>query len=157
MDNTDNISENKSNLSNMAVDGLIYGLGSGLAMFACLAVFGLLSGDSPVSTMSRFGVEGLSSPWQGLFGHLSVSVIYGALFGILVWPVRTYLASREILGWLAGLIYAVLLLIAAQLVLFPNTSSSLEAIPLWQWVTAHVVYGLVLGGLFARKLSGKSW
>jgi hypothetical protein len=27
----------------------------------------------------------------------------------------------------------------------------LSQIPTWQWALAHGVYGLVLGGLFARK------
>jgi len=154
MDKTGSISENSSNLSTLAVDGLIYGLVSGIAMVVCLAAFTLLSGDSSGSTLELFSVEGLATPWQGLFGHLSVSVVYGALFGAMIWLMKSYLASRKILSWLAGLIYAVILLLVAQFVVFPTTSSPVEAIPTWQWVFANGVYGLVLGGLFARKLSG---
>jgi hypothetical protein len=154
MDKIGNISEKKSNLGNLAVDGLIYGLVSGIAMFVSLAALVLFSGDSPGSSLELFSVEGFASSWQGLFGHLSVSVVYGALFGALVWPVKSYIASKEVFGWLAGLIYAVILLFVAQLAILPSISSPVEAIPVWQWVIAHGVYGLVLGGMFARKLSG---
>jgi hypothetical protein len=68
--------------------------------------------------------------------------------------VKSYIASKEVFGWLAGLIYAVILLFVAQLAILPSISSPVEAIPVWQWVIAHGVYGLVLGGMFARKLSG---
>jgi hypothetical protein len=153
MDKTGNFSENKSNLGNLAVDGLIYGLVSGIVMFLSLAAFALLSGGSSGSPLDRFSVEGLASPWQGLFGHLSVSAVYGALFGTLVWLMRSYIASRELLGWLAGLIYAVFLFLVAQIAILPSISSPVEALPVWQWAFGHVIYGLVLGGLFARKLS----
>jgi hypothetical protein len=154
MDKTGQISENKNNLGTLAVDGLIYGLVSGITMFLCLAVFTLLSGGASGSPLDIFGVDGVTSPWQGLLGHLSVSATYGVLFGAIIWPMRSFLASREILCWLAGLIYAVILLLVSQFVVFPAISSPVEAFPSWQWVFAHGVYGLVLGGLFTRKLSG---
>jgi hypothetical protein len=90
MDKTGNISEKKSNLGNLAVDGLIYGLVSGIALLVCLAAFALLSGDSPGSSLELFSVEGLASPWQGLFGHLSVGRDCLATFPYL-WSMVLYL------------------------------------------------------------------
>lgn len=153
MDKIDNISENKSNLGALAADGLIYGLVSGIAMYICLALFALFAGVKPGSPLDIFSVEGVASPWQGVLGHLAISATYGALFGVIIWPMKSFLASREILGWLVGVLYAALLLLVAQFVVFPTTSSPVEAFPTWQWAFAHGVFGLILGGLFARKLS----
>ena len=153
MDKTGNISEKNSNLGTLAADGLIYGLVGGIAMFISLALFALFVGVTPGSPLEIFSVEGVASPWQGLLGHLSISATYGALFGALIWPIKSYLVSRELFIWLAGLLFAVILLLVAQLAVFPTTSSPVEAFPTWQWAFAHGIYGLVLGGLFARKLS----
>jgi hypothetical protein len=90
---------------------------------------------------------------QGLLSHLAVSAIYGMLFGVLAWPVLRRFSSRKITGWLGGLVYAILLLLLAQIAILPGTNSPLEQIPFWQWALAHGVYGLILGGLFARKTS----
>jgi predicted metal-binding membrane protein len=124
---------------------------SGTVMFISLAALTLLSGGALGATLERFSGGSVSSPVLGLAGHLGVSAIYGALFGALIWLLKSYLASREILSWLAGVLYAAVLLLVAQLLILPTIS--IGAIPTWQWVTAHGVYGLMLGGLFARKIS----
>ena len=151
MDKTDILTENKSNFSTFVVDGVIYGLVSGAGMFLSLAALTLLSGEALGATMESFTVGSVTSPVMGLAGHLGVSAIYGALFGALIWPLKSQLALREIFGWLAGILYAAILLLVAQFFIFPAISTG--AIPTWQWVTAHAVYGFMLGGLFARKLS----
>ena len=150
MDKTGDISDNRSNLSNLAVDGLIYGLVSGVAMYLSLAAFALLSGESPVVVASHFSTGELTSPWLGLFGHLAVSAIYGALFGALIWPVLRRTSDRKIVIWLGGLAFAAILLLLAQFAILPNTNSPLDILPYWHWVITHGVYGLVLGGLFYR-------
>jgi hypothetical protein len=150
MDKTGQISENNINLSRLAVDGLIYGLLSGVAMYLSLAAFALLSGESPVVVASHFSIGEQTSPWLGLFGHLAVSAIYGALFGALIWPVLRRISDRKMVTWLGGLAYAALLLILAQFAILPNTNSPLDILSYWQWVIVHGVYGLVLGGLYSR-------
>ena len=150
MDNTGQIPKDHINLSQLAVDGLIYGLVGGAAMYLSLAIFALLSGESPVSVASHFSAGELTSPWLGLFGHLAVSSIYGALFGAIIWPVLRRISDRKIVSWLGGLAYAALLLLLAQFAILPNTNSPLDILLYWHWVIAHVVYGLVLGGLFSR-------
>ena len=77
MDKTGQISRNKLGVSNLAVDGLIYGLISGVAMVFSLAAFALLSGETPAAYLEHFSAGGLTSPLQGLLSHLAVSAIYG--------------------------------------------------------------------------------
>ena len=153
MDKTDILTENKSSFSTYVVDGVTYGLASGTLMFISLVALTLFSGEALGATLERFSVSSSLSPVLSLAGHLGVSAIYGAIFGALIWPLKSYLASREILGWLAGVLYAAVLLLVAQFIILPTIFSPAGAIPTWQWVTAHGVYGLMLGGLFARKIS----
>ena len=151
MDKTGQISRNKSGVSNLAVDGLIYGLISGAAMVLSLAALALLSGETPGAYLEHFSAAGLTSPLQGLLSHLAVSAIYGVIFGALGWPVLVRFSSSKMIGWLGGVVYAILLLILAQTAILPGTGSPLAQLPIWQWALGHGVYGLVLGSLFARK------
>lgn len=151
MDKVDIITDNNSRLSNLAVDGLIYGLIGGFAMYIILAATALFSGDSPASILARFNTGGLTSPLRGMIGHLAVSAIYGTLFGVLVWPLLSRFASWKAMGWISGLAYAGLLFVLSQVAVLPLTNSPLGQIPIWQWGLGHAVYGLVLGALFARK------
>lgn len=149
MDKTDTFTNNKSSL---AVDGVIYGLVAGTAMFASLTVLAILTGDAPGVILARFSSGGVTSPVLGILGHLGVSAIYGVLFGVLVWPLLTRFPSRKISVGLGGIIYAGLLLLLAQIAILPGTNSALSQIPFWQWALGHVIYGLVLGSMFARNL-----
>jgi len=151
MDKIDQISRDKVGIGNLAVDGLIYGLISGVAMVLSLAAFALLSGESPGAYLERFSTGGLTSPLQGLLSHLAISAIYGVLFGALIWSVLVRFSSAKILSIIAGLLYAAFLLFMAQTAILPGTGSPLAQLPFWQWALGHAVYGLTLGILFARK------
>ena len=151
MDKTDRITRNNIDISNRAVDGLIYGLISGVAMVLSLAIFALLYGESPGAYLERFSAGGLTSPIQGLLSHLAVSAIYGVLFGALIWSVLIRFSPAKIISIIGGLVYAAVLLLLAQTAILPGTGSPLVQLPFWQWALGHAVYGLVLGGLFARK------
>ena len=151
MDKTGLILRNKNSISNLAVDGLIYGLIGGIAMTISLAAFALIPGKTPNTYLERFSVSGLTSPMQGLLSHLAVSAIYGVLFGMLIWPVLARISPAKFISIIGGLVYAVILLLLAQTAILPGTGSPLAQLPFWQWVVGHVLYGLVLGGLFARK------
>jgi hypothetical protein len=152
MDKVDIITDNKSRISSLAVDGLLFGLMGGFAMIIFLAVEVLVSGETPLTVLARFGMGELSTPIRGLLSHLAVSAIYGALFGALVWPLLTRFASPSISGWLGGLMYAGFLYLLSQFAILPMSNSPLSQLPSWQWALAHGIFGLVLGGLFARKL-----
>ena len=151
MDKTGQISRKKLVISNLAVDGLIYGLMSGVAMVLSLAAFALLTGETPGAYLEHVSAGGLTSPLQGLLSHLAVSAIYGVLFGALIWSVLVRFSSAKIISIIAGLLYAAFLLFMAQTAILPGTSSPLAQLPFWQWALGHAVYGLVLGRLFAQK------
>jgi len=153
MDKTGLISGDKNRVSNLAVDGLIYGLVSGVAMVLSLAAFALFSGETPGAYLQYFSVGGLTSPAQGLLSHLSVSAIYGVLFGALIWPVVQRFLGTKTIAWLGGVGYGLILLLMAQIAILPGTNTPLGQLPLAQWVLGHVVYGLVLVGLFSRKIA----
>jgi len=151
MDKTDIITENKGGISTLAVDGVIYGLVSGTVMFISLAALALLSGEMLVTILERFSSGSVGSPVLGLAGHLGVSAIYGAFFGVLIWPVLTRLTSAKIGGWIGGILYGGFLLLLAQVAILPGTNSPLSQFPLWQWALGHVIYGLILGSMFSRR------
>jgi hypothetical protein len=153
MDKASLITDNKNSLSNLAVDGLLYGLVGGVAMLLGLAAFALFSGDSPGALLERFGPNGSTSPIQGLLSHLAVSAIYGVLFGSLIWPVLRRYPSANLAGWFGGLGYGLLLFVFAQVAILPGSNSPLAQLPFWEWASGHAIYGLVLGGLFARKVA----
>lgn len=142
---------NNNNISNLAVDGVIYGSIAGFAMYIFLAVLALLSGESPAALLERFSTSGVTSPLQGLISHLAVSAIYGTFFGAFLWPLLTRFATPNLSAWIGGLFYASFLFLLSQIAILPITSSPLGQIPDWQWAVGHAVYGLVLGVLFARK------
>jgi hypothetical protein len=148
MDKTDTFTGNKSSL---AVDGVIYGLVAGAAMFLSLFSLALLSGEVPGLILDRFTSSGITSPVLGLLGHLGVSAIYGALFGVLVWPVLSRYSSGRISAGFGGILYAGFLILLAQLVILPGMNSSLSQFPFWEWALGHGIYGLVLGSMFSRS------
>jgi len=151
MDKTDTFPENKSSLSTLAVDGVIYGVVAGVAMFSSLMALATLSGEAPGVILARFSGGGITSPLLGIFGHLGMSAIYGVLFGVLIWPLLTRFSSRKISGVLGGILYAGILVFLAQFAILPGTNSPLSQFPFWQWALGHGIYGLVLGGLFVRN------
>jgi hypothetical protein len=61
------------------------------------------------------------------------------------------ISSAKIISIIGGLVYAVILLLLAQTAILPGIGLPLAKLSFWQWALGHVVYGLVLGGLFARK------
>lgn len=151
MDKYDQIIKNKNSVSNLAVDGLIYGLASGVAMYLTLAAFALLSGEPPEALLERFSAGGLTTPVQGLLSHLAVSAIYGVVFGAFIWPFLRRVPSRIIAGWLGGLVYAAFLLLLAHIAILPVTNSPLGEVLTWQLALGHTVYGVVLGTLFSKR------
>ena len=72
MDKSDTLPENKIGISIRAVDGVVYGLLGGVAMFLSLMALALLSGEAPGVILARFIGGGITSPMVGLVGHLGV-------------------------------------------------------------------------------------
>jgi hypothetical protein len=134
----------KASTSDAVIDGLFAGLIAGVLMILVIILVGLLSGESPAGVLVRFSTGQTASPLAGGLLHLAVSGIYGGVFSLLVHWLPSGLRSR-LPGWLAGLIYGVLLLGLAVTVLLPGLRSPLVELPWWTLGLGHIVYGLVLG------------
>ena len=132
-----------------AVDGLLAGALAGALMAAYLVVAGLMQGEAMGAMLARFDPRPDASPVVGLFTHLAVASVYGALFGLgwrglaRVWP--------RSLAWLAGLTYGLILLGLAQALFLPGAASALRVIPPLHFAIAHGVYGLALGFGVAQR------
>jgi hypothetical protein len=138
--------------SEVAVDGLFAGLLAGLAMAAWLAVTALLRSETLSDLFSRFYPARAVTPLAGLLLHLAVSSVYGILFS-LVWYLASNIQRFSLSAQPAaalGVGYGVALFFLAWYVLLPASASPLRQLPLWQFGSSHLVYGLVVGWLFWR-------
>lgn len=150
MDNLDLITKSNNNIGNLAVDGLVNGLISGILMYLSLVIAGLAARVPSGNLLTWFSAGEVTTPFQGMLSHLTVSVIYGMVFGVLFWPLLMRFPSITLIGWFGGFAYGALLLLLAQSAVLPGTDSPLGQLPLWILAAGHAVYGLALGGLFAR-------
>jgi len=151
MDKVDLITKNKPTFSNWAVDGVFFGLIAGVIMFLGISALAMIAGIAPGKVLEYFSPNGPISPIQGFFSHLAVSAVYGILFGLLIWSNLQRFLSTTFAGWFGGLGYSILILVLAQVAILPEINSPLLELPFWVWAVGHGLYGLVLGGLFARK------
>lgn len=136
-----------------AVEGLFAGFLAGLAMAAWLAVTALIRSETLGILFSWFNPTQSASPLTGLLLHLAVSSVYGILFG-MVWylaSISPRLAPRLSQAVALGVGYGVALFFLAWYVLLPASASPLRQLPIWQFGTAHLVYGFILGWQFGRN------
>lgn len=144
MRETGSILAQKNSTSDAAIDGLFAGLMAGAVMILAIMLGGLLSGESPTQVLERFSTRQTTTPLAGGLLHLAVSAIYGTFFSLLVhWLPRGL--RKRLPGWLVGLFYGLLLLVAAVVFLLPGLRSPLVELPLWVLALGHSAYGLVLG------------
>ena len=134
-------------LGDLAVDGLLLGLGAGLIMVALLLVAGMLEGATPVAVLARFGLPGSATAVTGLLGHLAVSAVMGLVWGVLY---GSLLRRVALPAWLLGLGYGVVLYAGAALFVVSATGLA-EFAPL-QLLVAHALYGVTLGLLSGRVI-----
>ena len=135
----------RSTPGDAAVDGLIHGLLAGLLMLVYLVIVGWLQARTAAEVLGLFSPGAGSSPLNGGLAHLAVSSIYGAGFAV---------ATRTLRGrawaWAAGLVYGLLLIVIANVLLIPGSGSALSSLDAAHITTAHLIFGLVLGGLASR-------
>ena len=134
-----------------AVDGLLAGGAAGILMIVYLLLASLAQGQSILALLSRFDPGQAASSVTGGLIHLAVSGVYGLVFGLgrrltAGWPVLGRLP-----GWLAGVLYGLLLLAVAWTVILPGTNSAVREIPLVHLAIAHVIYGLSTGIQLGRR------
>jgi hypothetical protein len=123
----------------VAVDGLLWGLGAGVAMGLYLIVVGLANGEPAGEGLRSLGLPGASAFLTSLLGHLAVAGVYGALWALIY---RWVLGRLPLPPWLWGLLYGAALFGVAWLVALP---AGLSGAQLAHMLAAHLIYGAVLG------------
>jgi hypothetical protein len=136
-------------LSDAALDGLFGGLAAGVAMAIYLVLWGLTVALGPGAVLGMFDPGERGIALTGALTHLAVASVYGILFGLLWWALRRGL-RLGMPAWLAGVVYGLLLLLAAKAVVLPAAGSPLAEIPMLHFALAHVIYGAALGLLSER-------
>jgi hypothetical protein len=134
-----------------AIDGLLAGIGAGLVMALFLLVTGLVSGISPAEVIGRFDPVRANSVVTGLFTHLAVSAIYGVIFGLLFLALARFRPAWTRYGWLAGLVYGLVLYVIARSAILAGVDSGLADYSTTILLLAHAVYGLFTGLVIGRK------
>jgi uncharacterized membrane protein YagU involved in acid resistance len=151
MDTTKHITKTMS-VGEAAVEGLLGGIGAGLAMGLFILGLGALLGASPLTVLTYFNAGDNVSPWTGLFTHIAVSGMYGVVFGIGLMLLARLMGSRTRDWWLVvGLVYGVLIFGIAESIILPDTHSALQDLPVWVMGIAHVLYGIILARLTTRN------
>jgi hypothetical protein len=152
-DGTNFVTQRRKSIGDVAVDGLLAGMGAGVVMGIFLVIIGWITGTGPAEMLGRFDPANNGAPVIGGLLHLAVSGIYGAVFAIALrflagrWPAL----DRAILP--VGAAYGMILWLVAHLVLLPGMSSHLSLIAPLQFAIAHLFFGLVLGYLLGRHRS----
>lgn len=145
------VSERGRTAGDAAVEGLLAGVGAGIAMAAWLVFAGLLAGEGPGRTLARFDPAAAASPLTGALIHLGVSAVYGLLFGVLHRLIGRGRLTGQPAGVLLGLAYGLALLFVAQGLTGISAGAALREIPALHFTIAHLVYGAGLGWLVARR------
>ncbi len=130
-----------------AVDGLIQGLLAGALMLIYLVVIGWSRGWAFSDTLGLFATDAAAGLFLGGLAHLAVSGIYGAAFSLVFRRLR-----GSVWALAAGFGYGLFLIVIATYVLIPGSGSSLASVETVHFITAHLVYGLTLGGLTFRSV-----
>jgi hypothetical protein len=146
------LARNQATFGDVAVDGLIAGVGAGILMAAYLVASGVVLGEGPGAVLSRFDPAAQPLPQVGILMHLAVSAMYGILFGL---SERVILRDRltAIRSTGLGLLYGLALFVLAEVVLLPGTGSHLAAISPVHFGVAHAIYGISLGFLSRNQRS----
>ncbi|HEV2027699.1 MAG TPA: hypothetical protein VGS16_04100 [Candidatus Dormibacteraeota bacterium] len=140
---------------NWALPGLIAGL-----VFAMWAmVVGLFTSTlwaPPQGIAQSIGIGSAGHQFQlipfavGLIGHMMNSIVLGVIFIVIARALRL----QGIVAVVGGMVYGAIVYVAMYWVLLRGVLSStsasfLSANPEWSWVAAHLMFGVVLGGLAA--------
>lgn len=132
----------KPTLGDTAASGLLHGIAAGVVMLVFLASADLLLGNAQaVGRLAAVPIP--AAPVADLFIHLCVASVYGVVWGA-AWRWLRYGCALP--NWLLGLAYGSLLFVLAQS-LAPTLPAAFQQASAGLLLTAHSVYGLVLGGL----------
>jgi uncharacterized membrane protein YagU involved in acid resistance len=86
----------------------------------------------------------------GLMGHMMNSIIFGLIFLAIAAALELGGIAAVVAGMMYGIaVYAVVYWLVLRNLLSATSGSFLGANPEWSWVLAHLMFGGVLGLLFA--------
>jgi hypothetical protein len=153
MDEIHSIPKHESKLGDTAVDGLFYGIAAGMVMAIFLVLGGALTGENPASLLTRFSMSSDPGPLTGLLSHIAMSSVYGILFSLAYQALKRFRpwSNRLPAALVAGLAYGLVLWLGAEIIFVDRIAVALKGIPGWQFLAAHLIYGLILGRLVYRK------
>jgi hypothetical protein len=150
MENLHSVRDDRS-LGELAVDGLTGGLIAGVAMALLLVLIGLGSGKAPAVTLGYFNPAQDGNWLSGLLAHLAVSAVYGTLFGLVIYGLKQVRPTLLMHTWLLGMVYGLLLYLAAIGLIFKAVDAPVMQVGTWQFGAVHLIYGMVLGFWLARS------
>jgi hypothetical protein len=149
-DRTGFVKYQKMTWGDVAVDGLLTGMGVGVLMAVILLLLGLLDGKGLLATLAAFDPAGGGSAGVGGLMHLAVAGLYGVLSALLFHLALGRRPSLRRYGWALGIVFGLGMWLAAQAVFVPGLKLGLGMIPPWHFALAHAGYGAALGWLLAR-------
>jgi hypothetical protein len=86
----------------------------------------------------------------GLAGHMMNSIIFGLIFLAIAIVVQLRGVAAVVVGMIYGIVvYAVMYWVVLRNLLSGTSGSFLSANPEWSWVVGHLMFGAILGLLFA--------
>lgn len=144
------VTQRKKTIGDVAVDGLLSGMGAGAIMALLLVLLGLVAGSGPGDIIGRFDPAGQGRPLFGGLLHLAMSAIYGVPFAVFYHLLVSRWATLWRWGWLIGAIYGLALWVAAQFIILPGSSTALLEFAPLTFALGHLVYGAALGYLLGR-------
>ncbi len=134
--------------SDAIVSGIFAGFFAGISMLIVLVVGGMIKGENFFTILTLISLPGIvGTPLLSILLHLGVSLIYGALFGILIRFLPGKWLTRRVLV-LAGCGYGLILYLLAILVILPGSRSGLGVssfkrifpFPFGLWVSQQVYF-----------------
>ena len=86
----------------------------------------------------------------GLMGHMMNSIVIGAIFIVIARALHLHGPAAIAGGMVYGaVVYAAMYWVLLRGLLGSTSGSFLSANPEWSWILAHLMFGVVLGGLAA--------
>ena len=127
-----------------AVNGVFGGLLGGMLMALYVLLAGQVVADSKWAYVGYLDLAHSGSPLQIIFTQLAVSAVYGAIFGLVCYWIKS--GQPDLLPrWLVGLAYGMALWMLAVGFILPKDNFTLSPLSAVYLLFAYLVFGLVLG------------
>jgi hypothetical protein len=153
------ISRDTSASASPAVRAGVAGLIAGLVFAMWAMIVGIFTSNlwaPPQGIGQALGIGHQGHDFQvvpfivGLMGHMLNSVIFGLIFLAIVAALHLRGVAAVVAGMMYGIVvYAVMYWLVLRNLLSGTSGSFLTANPEWSWVVGHLMFGAVLGLLFA--------